>query len=668
MKKTTPIVIFILLAIASKSQISLDRIHPWGVWGIGSIKNANSLNIYDPYNIQGYQIYYNWSDLERTRGTFDWTELDNQMSIVANKNMWIAVEILVGPNCPEWIYINVPRVFTTGGNNDGPYPYYFNPNYKSRYYNLLREAAEHFNNLSGNLKSHFLYWQITEGSTGDEDAYKGTPVEPQYEINYNDWEDFRHAAWDSVAKYAGPDRQYKFLFNTGNFAQDLQYVDAKFHGDFHKDGLLSHQYSFDGEMLYYLRQYRELNETAYDNRTRGEVQDIFNKYWWSFAPVKQAFALICSAASGGLDIMNITPGYINSIANDTRATDFYQKYGGERDPSASRSGFIALRDVPDFADSLRFPESVYGPVIDPAQQSLYDQKVKNIWSNKYDSSVRKYWRTMQAIVQFINPRRVDRIVDEFKSAGAMYSTEDEYHNDFGINMTIDYNRFIRQWYPDSSSYGAWRIGPDSSIYGRYSRLFRLKQGKGAMYFRFNDMLVKKDEKVQVTVTYYDSGNGAWSMNCSEKSLRVQNTNTGQWLQKTLTIDAFIPRTVYQGKADLALRYVDGSNTPFTLIQVDALSVLPGAKQTDRARLELDVKVSPNPNVGQFIVSFISKNKEQYAVYITDAAGGLYYADKRIATTGLNVWKLSPGLIRKGSYILHIESPTAVAATKFIVIK
>ena len=79
-----------------------------------------------------------------------------------------------------------------------------------------------------------MYWQICEGSTGDEQPYKGTPVDSAYEIDYYTWQDFRHQCWDSASTYAGKNRYFRFLFNSGNNSQDLQYVESKFPEDFQK--------------------------------------------------------------------------------------------------------------------------------------------------------------------------------------------------------------------------------------------------------------------------------------------------------------------------------------------------------------------------------------------------------------------------------------------------
>ena len=219
--------------------------------------------------------------------------------------------------------------------------------------------ANHLENLPPELKGHLMYWQICEGSTGDEQPYKGDPVDSNYEIDYYDWQDYRHLCWEKANEYAGKNRYFRFLFNSGNMSQDLQYVQAKYPEDFQKSGWLSHQYSFDGEFLYYSRQIRRLQSTFYGYRTRGEIQGIYNYPWWKMAPVKQSFMLVCSALAGGLDMLNIGGDYINAT-NDPRPTDFFKKYAGLRKPAGANRGFIALRDVPDFMDTIRFPVKQYG--------------------------------------------------------------------------------------------------------------------------------------------------------------------------------------------------------------------------------------------------------------------------------------------------------------------
>ena len=67
------------------------------------------------YPIEGYHMYYNWSDLEPRKNDFKWEAFDEKLQIIADKDIWIGVQIMVGPNSPSWIYDNVPKVITTGG-------------------------------------------------------------------------------------------------------------------------------------------------------------------------------------------------------------------------------------------------------------------------------------------------------------------------------------------------------------------------------------------------------------------------------------------------------------------------------------------------------------------------------------------------------------------------
>jgi hypothetical protein len=560
---------FLLIClVACKNQTNFPTAeNQFGTWAIGSIKTRNWFNIYKPYHIDGYQVYFNWSEIEPTQDNYNWAAIDEDLKAVADVNIFSALQIQVGQNCPEWIFTNVPKVYTAGGNDNGPYPYYFDEYYKTRYFLLLKKVADHLNNLPTATQAHFVYWQIAEGSTGDEQPYKGTPLDDLYNIDFYDWQNFKLAVWDSVELYAGANKKYKFLFNDGNDGTNVQYVDQHFPHDFHKDGFLSHSYSFNGEALYHDRQYLNINDSITDNRGRGEIQDIYDEPWWSFAPVKQAFALSCSAAANGLDMLNLTPGYINSINNDTRPADFFDRYAGYRHAQNSKRGFIALRDCPDFADSIRFPAAQYGAVIDPAKKRRFDNRINAIWANRNDSVIRKQWLTMQTYVIYLNPARVENIAVKFHQLGAEYDERDFYHNDFGVYMNKNWSKFITQYNPDSTSYGAWRLGDDSCIYGRYARYPTITNGKGGMYFSIDDSLIKPKDKFTITVTYYDNGNGQWALNCSNQSLQVTNTNTNEWLQRILTVNSYKPNSVFNGRADFALRYQGGDNTAFTLIEI-----------------------------------------------------------------------------------------------------
>ncbi len=670
MKKRLLFLCSMFIIYAVNGQVGQNFDNPWGTWGVGSIANKNTLNIFIGYPIEGYHLYYDWSDLEPRKNDFKWKEFDEKLKIIADKDIWIGVQIMVGPNSPEWIYDNVPKVITSG-HSPGPYPYYFDPDYKERYFNLLKEVADHLNNLPGPLKNHLMYWQVCEGSTGDEQPYKGDPVNPEYAIDYYDWQDYRHLCWEKAYDYAGQNRYFRFLFNSGNRSQDLQYVEANYPEDFTKSGWLSHEYSFDGELIYYARQIRRLQSTFYGYRTRGEIQGVYNYPWWRKAPVKQSFTLVCSALAGGLDMLNIGGDYINAT-KDSRPTDFFKKYGGLRKPAGAHRGFIALRDVPNFSDTARFPVKQYGNVIDPLKQKAFDSRMKQITTDERDSITVKYWETVQAIEKYLNPKRRDKIINEFKPAGAMYNDDgDDYHLDFGINMANNFARFIRQIDPHNTSIGAWRIGADSSIYGRYARLCKLdSRNRGEMHFAFYDSLVdgNKRSDVELSIVYFDTGNGKWSVKGSNKSFTVTNKNTKKWVQKVISFDNFQERRLLNGAADFSIRYESGTNTPFALIEVKIDEEETSVVNTEFNAADLNLKLSPNPNKGRFTVELTAPQDDVYSISITDIMGINISSENKPVTAGVNTWNFSSPNLKKGVYMLHIQSSRGTITQNFIIDK
>ena len=657
---------------AANCQVKQNFTNPWGTWGVGNISTKLNLFVFEKvFHIEGYHLYYNWSDLEAEKNTFVWEGLDEKLQLLADADIWIGVQIMVGQNSPSWIYDKVPEVVTTGGGDPGPYPYYLDSDYQKRYFNLLKKVATHLNNLPQHLKEHLMYWQICEGSTGDEQPYKGTPVDSAYEIDYYTWQGFRHQCWDSASTYAGKNRYFRFLFNSGNNSQDLQYVESKFPEDFQKSGWLSHQYSFNGELLYYSRQIRRLESTFYGYRTRGEIQGVYNYPWWKMASVKQSFTLACSALAGGLDMLNVGAAYIDAT-QDTRPTDFFKKYAGLRNASGANRGFIALRDVPDFMDTSRFPVQQYGPVINPLSQKAFDSRIKQIQGNEKDSATLKYWKTIEAIEKYLNPVRRDVIIDEFTPAGAMYNDDgDGYHNDFGINMTKNFARFIRQVSPDNTSIGAWRIGADSSMYGRYARLCKLDaNNNGEMFFRLNDSLLADNKNVTLTITYYNIDTGKWAVRGSGTTFNFKNKYKNDWMQKTVTFTGFKGRQLLNGDADFSIKYKGGVNTPFALIEVSIqeaqnMNLVTGSKVKTE---NLNLKLSPNPNNGRFRVELNAPLDEVYSVSVTDMSGTKILSENRSATVGLNTWDFFSSKLQKGVYILHVQSSNAIATRNFIVEK
>ena len=140
------------------------------------------------------------------------------------------------------------------------------------------------------------------------------------------------------------------------------------------------------------------------------------------------------------------------------------------------------------------------------------------------------------------------------------------------------------------------------MYGRYARLCRLdKNNHGEMFFRLKDSLISDSAQadVQLTIVYYDTGNGMWSVHGSDTSFKVANQNSNGWKQQTITFKHFKKRKLLNNLADFSLRYEGGTNTPFTLIEVavdDAQDNNAGAiAQIDPAALDVELFFNPGKN-------------------------------------------------------------------------
>ena len=111
--------------------------------------------------------------------------------------------------------------------------------------------------------------------------------------------------------------------------------------------------------------------------------------------------------------------------------------------------------------------------------------------------------------------------------------------------------------PGSGDVGRWNI--DETIYGRFGRAFEQKSGKTQMRFQLDPGFNARE--VKVNVTYLDKGTGSWSIALPGKdgTTRVQNTNSGEWKTKTVTL---------AGITELVLKHESGDDTVFHLIEVE----------------------------------------------------------------------------------------------------
>lgn len=347
----------------------------WGVWGGGELSDADMAK----YSFfKGWYIVYQWKKLEPQKGKFDWNYFDSQMKFAADNNLSIGFMVWVGPHSPQWLFENgVPLVSTQTKKKKAEFPYYLNKFYKDRYYNMLKEVADHVQKMPPEIRKKVVMWMSAEGSTGDVTPYKGYPNDSKYNINEQQWFDYKKEVWTYMYKMCQSfSPRINLLVNQGNSGQYYEWLTGNLPKVWMKAGNISHTYQFNGEQEYYSRLKKLEDKIAEDslaNRLRGEI--TVQGKWFNQNESWNMYALLSSALHFGLDIFNTAPKYLQNPA-DTTTFQFFNFYAGQKVASKSPGAFCVLKDALDAADTKRFPESTYGPVIDPAKMASYTKELQ----------------------------------------------------------------------------------------------------------------------------------------------------------------------------------------------------------------------------------------------------------------------------------------------------
>ena len=152
----------------------------------------------------GGDITVDWRDLEKTRGEFEWGDLDRQLRAQTAAGFLAILKLGVGPAAPEWIYSagGVPKVELTGDIVKGydHAPYYPAPAYKALFLNFTDVFARHVATLGEEVTSKIVGAQAQFGSTGDDTPWHGTPKDASQDISDSEWDAFTlSCAWEATS-------------------------------------------------------------------------------------------------------------------------------------------------------------------------------------------------------------------------------------------------------------------------------------------------------------------------------------------------------------------------------------------------------------------------------------------------------------------------------------
>jgi hypothetical protein len=574
-------ILFLLITAASFAQGHFAdhrvqrQLELRGVWGYGQNVSNSLITKYKRYGAKGIHKIGLWKDLEPINGGYDLIDFAADVKRFVDSGLYVTIQLGAGNDAPisgstHWLVdIGVDTFYSIGGNDNGPWPDSYNQTYKDR---LTRLYDTVYKKIKATLPASKLKYVIGHygvfGSTGDIAPYKGNCNSPTdcYGIDDDDtWVEFEFEMLDSIKKVIN--RNSMLLVGSINTANDHRMLDQfvqqhPFGMD--KAGDLSHDMLFTAEKLLY-----EIPKT----NKRGEVQG------YPLSPTKpyqddwQTFVV---AVCGKLDYLNLPIGYFNNVLQgsdtepDSRVSGIFATYAPHNEVASATKAFIQLADKLDYADSIRFTTNTFGAMITPAQYNIYNNQLNNINTSDKGESNKKFLR-LNLIESYLSSARETAINNWGATYGATMSGKpggDQHYIDCGVGMMKNHELHITQINPDGTSEGAYRVGGDTSIYGRFARKFNT--AGDPMEFDIDNKWAggRISASIQYTITYLNDNTGTWSLFARTSigfSLisTTTNTNTGKWKQLTVTV----PNHVLGSSTDFSLIYGAGAKTTFSIIEL-----------------------------------------------------------------------------------------------------
>ena len=525
--------------------------------------------------IKGTADRVKWADIETSPEVYDWSKMDSQIRNAVKGKYYYYFVLWTGPHSPEWIYEQgVPKVAVKGGKGKDFFPYYLDQNYINYFHRFIGKLADHIASLTEEERNVFAFIQPAFGSTGDRQLYKGTPIDQKYKISAQQYLEFCSGATKRFYEaFDKPELKHiRFLFNVddesnpevlkgakGAKAGELLYANwlrQNYPIELRKQQFtIAIGYQANGE----IKQDKELRPSFFGLKgkkpefVRGEFSKFAQGGIFQENPVWNYYWTAISTVDRGLDLWEVDYNIVKTGKYD-EGFAFASRYSYYKHPQTSPYAFIALRDVLDSSDTVRFPEEKYGI----AFQSNADRVNKIVQEfNKYGAKV----GDLHAATSL---------------SGSNYLYEAKAMNDVGFELIArNYSRFISQIDANETSVGLWRVGPTNQPYGRYARAFENSSGRNRMCFDLDDNFLSTEahELITLKIIYMDNGIGKFSVRYDSSSdhdktaITITKANSGRWVSKSITIaDGAFANEGLQN-SDFSLVNEDNEDDVFHMIEI-----------------------------------------------------------------------------------------------------
>jgi len=560
-------------SMQSRAELGLAR-EAYGVWDRAG---GHAVSQY-PY-ARGQEYAAEWTAINPARNTFNWAALDSllQLAFDQNQRFFVKIQPVSSTTMPPWIFsAGVPQIVCP----TYTYGYYLDPDFKIYFEEMVQALGKHLReDVPAHLADIVSFARVDTGTTGDEEPYEGTDgpfVPTQYKISANDWRDYRLWAFNvyDQAFQHGTGPQIPLLFQNievPDYQTELDWVmtnvtsgfGAKYGGQVRGHHLTDSRnvpdsfkaLSMDTPLKFF--SVNEMDQTWHKPYFDSNL--ILGMYWCAVEQLNAGMTIwdwSSSVMEGGAG----EAANYSTLSFNKYSAEFFNTWAAELDPPTARGGFCIFHEGLDSKDTTKFPIATYGPV-DKSNTDRYTAicAAYTIQGAKMDDLI-------AATQGQVEQRRVQA---GFNDAGRGIWPE-------------NYDRFITQMNPDTTSKGLWRVNgtltTSSHPYDRFARRFDSASSRNTMYFDINDNLLPSvGQRVRLSVDYLDRGTGQFALrydavgNNQKTAFTVTKTNSNTWKTALVVVTDWAFGNQGPNGSDLTLVNLDSDDDIFHKLEVTKLA-------------------------------------------------------------------------------------------------
>ncbi len=556
------------LPIDSDAPPGLAR-QAYGVWDRSGFQK---LADYPFTRGQGYT--QTWANVNPSKGTYQWAELDAQLAFAEAQNQSFSVQIspiggAKGSSMPTFLFAaGIPQV------TDGTYTYafYLDPVYQGLFAEMVQALAHHLRQeLSPSLRARIAFVRCDTGATGDEGPYEEPSQVPKdYQISDAQWQQFRLWAFE-VYRHAfqdGPGPVMPLLFQDIEqtaYPVEWAWVNKTVTGGFGAKygGMVRGHHLTGSQQVAQAFKDAAIGSATTSMFSRNEMDQTWSKPFFQLSVGLNMYWTAVEQLHAGLSVWDVTKSCLEQTtqANLAPTFEFFNQWAADTHPASAGGGFCIFHEGLDSADVGKFPVDKFG-----GGAATINNKPRY-------TAICKAYQAQGAQMDDLSAATKGQVAQRDSQSG---------FNDAGWQIVPgNYERFIAQIEPDATSKALWRVnGPltkASHPYDRFARRFDHASGRDTMYFNVDDQLLPTPgQKLQLAIDYLDQGSGQFALqydavgNPQKTALTVTKTGSGLWKRQTVEVTDWACGNNGPKGADLLLVNVDADDDIFHGLEVNKL--------------------------------------------------------------------------------------------------